>query len=40
VVLPDDQQFLTRRSIVTAGDIAQSAVANIESFDDGEAKRP
>jgi hypothetical protein len=39
VLLPDDQQFLTRRSIVAAGHIAQSAIADIKAIDNGEAKR-
>lgn len=39
MVLPDDQQFLTRRSIVAAGHIAKSAIADIKAIDNGEAKR-
>jgi hypothetical protein len=39
VILPNDQQFLTRRTIVTARDIAQSTIAGIETIDDGEAQR-
>jgi hypothetical protein len=38
VVLPDDQQFLTRRSIIAAGHIAELAIADIKAIDDGEAK--
>jgi len=40
MVLPYDQQFMARRSIVTAWNIAQSAVVNIQALYDGEAKRP
>ena len=40
MVLPNDEQLLTGGSIVTARDIAQSAVANIQALYDGEAKRP
>jgi hypothetical protein len=39
MVLADDQHLLTRRSVVTARDIAQSAIADIKAIDDGEAKR-
>jgi hypothetical protein len=38
VVLADDEQLLTRGSIVAAGDIAQSAITDIKAIDNGEAK--
>jgi hypothetical protein len=40
VVLPNDEQFLARRSIVAWRNIAHAAIADIKTFDDAEAKRP
>jgi hypothetical protein len=39
VVLSDDQQFLAWRSIVPGADVAQAAIADIKTFNDGEAER-
>jgi hypothetical protein len=39
VVLADGQQFLTRRSIVAAGNVTQPAIADIKALDNREAKR-
>ena len=39
VVLPNDQQFLARRSVVAWVNIAQAVVADIEAFDNTETER-
>jgi hypothetical protein len=38
-VLSNDYQFLARRSIVAPANVAHSTVANIKTFDNGEAER-
>jgi hypothetical protein len=40
VVLPNDQQLVAQRSIVAGTDVAHPAIADIKSFDNGEAKGP
>src|SRR5262249_9336793 len=40
VVLPNDKQFLARRSVVARGDVAHAAIADIQALHNGEAKRP
>ena len=39
VVRPNDQQLLAWRSIVAGPDVAHAAIADVEAFDIGEAKR-
>ena len=39
-VLPNDQQFLAWRSIVARANVAHPAVADSETFNNSEAKRP
>ena len=39
VVMPNDEQLLAGCSIVAPGHIAQPAIADIKSFDDGQAER-
>ena len=39
MVLPNDQEFLARRTIVAGRNVADAAVADIKAFDDGETKR-
>ena len=38
--MPNDEQLLAGCSIVAWGHIAQPAIADIKTFDDGQAKRP
>ena len=38
VVLSNDQQLLARRSVVARANVAHPTVANVEAFNDGEAK--
>ena len=38
MVLPNDQQFLARRSIVAGDDVAHLAVTDIEAVNNSEAK--
>ena len=40
MVLPNDQQFLARRSIVARANVAHPAVADIDTFNNREPKRP
>jgi hypothetical protein len=39
VVFPDDQKLLARGTVVTARDIAQSAIADLQPLDNREAER-
>ena len=39
MVLTNDQQLLARCSIVARSDVAHPAIADIEAFHNGEAKR-
>jgi hypothetical protein len=39
VVMPNDEQLLAGCSIVAPGHIAQPAIADMKSFDDGQAER-
>jgi hypothetical protein len=39
-VLPNDQQLVARGGIVAGTDVAHPAIADIKSFDNGEAKGP
>src|SRR5262249_5171737 len=40
MVLPNDKQFLARRTVVARGDVAHAAIADIQALHNGEAKRP
>ena len=40
VVMPNDEQLLAGCSIVARGNVAHAAVADIKTFDDGQAERP
>ena len=40
VVLSNNQQLLARRSVVARANVAHPTVANVEAFNDGEAKWP